>query len=81
MSLATSQHPGPAHDCVCGPATAAVSTPPAHASWRQLTGHIWRQLKWRRQRHDLAGLDDRLLADIGVTRAQARHEACKPFWA
>ena len=34
----------------------------------------------RRQRLALAALDDRLLADIGVSRARARHEADKPFW-
>ena len=35
----------------------------------------------RRQRLDLAVLDDHLLADIGVTRAAALREAGKPFWA
>jgi uncharacterized protein YjiS (DUF1127 family) len=34
----------------------------------------------RRQRLALAELDDRLLADIGVSRAQARHEGSKSFW-
>jgi uncharacterized protein YjiS (DUF1127 family) len=34
----------------------------------------------RRQRLALAELDDRLLADIGVSRTQARREASKPFW-
>lgn len=33
--------------------------------------------RWRR---DLALLDARLLADIGMTPKQARHEAQKPFW-
>ena len=33
-----------------------------------------------RQRRALAELDDRLLCDIGVTPAQARREAAKPFW-
>ena len=28
----------------------------------------------------LMELDDRLLADIGITRAQARREAQMPFW-
>jgi uncharacterized protein YjiS (DUF1127 family) len=28
----------------------------------------------------LLKLDDHLLRDIGVTRAQARREASKPFW-
>jgi uncharacterized protein YjiS (DUF1127 family) len=33
-----------------------------------------------RQRRALAELDDRLLRDIGLTRAQAEREAAKPFW-
>jgi uncharacterized protein YjiS (DUF1127 family) len=33
-----------------------------------------------RQRRDLAELDDRLLHDIGVTRAQADYESNKSFW-
>ncbi len=33
-----------------------------------------------RQRLALAELDDWLLADIGVTPHEARHESAKPFW-
>ncbi len=33
-----------------------------------------------RQRRALASLDDRLLSDIGVSRAEADREARKPFW-
>lgn len=32
------------------------------------------------QRRALARLDDRLLADIGLSRAQAEQEGCKPGW-
>jgi len=40
-------------------------------------------LTWRdrsRERHQLLTLDDRLLADIGIDRADAVQEAKKPFW-
>ena len=33
-----------------------------------------------RQRQSLAGLDDRSLRDIGITRADAARECEKPFW-
>lgn len=33
-----------------------------------------------RQRRALAELPDSLLADIGLSRAQAQEEAEKPFW-
>ena len=60
------------------------------------SGHFWRLplqsvaalarttrgwIAWRRQRQDLAVLNDHLLADIGVTREAALREAGKPFWA
>lgn len=38
---------------------------------------------WRdraRERDVLAGLDERLLNDIGVTRADVMREVSKPFW-
>ena len=41
------------------------------------TGRVWSR---RRQRQALLELDDRLLADIGITRDQAVGEASKPFW-
>ena len=49
---------------------------------------LWRQLLTRpsvwgerdRSRRYLAQLDDSLLKDIGLTRAEARSEAGKPFW-
>ena len=37
-------------------------------------------LQRRRQRRALAELDERLLADLGLTRAQAARETARPFW-
>ena len=52
--------------------------------WRDRLRAAWMSLlrleDRRRQRLALAELDDRLLADIGVSRTQARHEASKPCW-
>lgn len=39
---------------------------------------LWRERA--RQRSKLARLDDRMLRDIGVTRADAARELGKPFW-
>jgi uncharacterized protein YjiS (DUF1127 family) len=37
-------------------------------------------LQRRQGRRDLRELDDRLLADIGISRTEALSEARKPFW-
>jgi uncharacterized protein YjiS (DUF1127 family) len=44
---------------------------------------VARLLRWHeltRQRRTLRTLDDRMLKDIGVTRADAEREAGRPFW-
>jgi uncharacterized protein YjiS (DUF1127 family) len=41
---------------------------------------VSRCLERRRQRQALLQLDDRMLADIGLSRSQAFEEANKPFW-
>jgi uncharacterized protein YjiS (DUF1127 family) len=38
------------------------------------------ELEKARQRGLLKDLDDRMLADIGITRNQANREAHRPFW-
>ena len=38
----------------------------------------WQELA--RQRRALLTLDDRMLKDIGITRADAQLEASRPFW-
>ena len=58
---------------------------------KALRGGIWQGLglaagamllaiQQSKQRQALRHLDDRLLADIGVTREAAKHEAAKHFW-
>jgi uncharacterized protein YjiS (DUF1127 family) len=40
-------------------------------------------LDWQeraRERRHLSGLDDHLLRDIGLSRADVDHEVAKPFW-
>ena len=44
---------------------------------------VARLLDWQelaRQRQALAALDDHMLKDIGLSRADARQEADRPFW-
>lgn len=40
--------------------------------------HEWRER--RAQRRALLRLDDRMLSDIGISRADAEEEHRKPFW-
>ena len=42
------------------------------------TLRLWRERS--RSRRHLALLDDRALADIGLSRAEQRQESCKRFW-
>lgn len=54
------------------------------ATWGEVMMRIlerceaWEQ-RWS-QRRALAELDDRALADIGVSRSEAAAEVAKPFW-
>lgn len=41
---------------------------------------IYRAFAVAGQRNKLAQLDDTRLADIGITRAEAKAEASRPFW-
>lgn len=51
--------------------------PPTRAGLIALAQAAWRRY---RSRTLLAQLDDYMLKDIGVTRAEAQMEANKPFW-
>lgn len=54
------------------------------AGWRSLVRAAFDWLhavhERYRQRQALLKLDDRMLSDIGVSRADADHEGSKPFW-
>ncbi len=39
---------------------------------------VWQDRE--RQRRHLRGVDDRMLKDMGLSRADVAHEAAKPFW-
>jgi uncharacterized protein YjiS (DUF1127 family) len=47
---------------------------------RAIMSLIARWIERARQRHALAGLEDRMLRDIGITRLDAARECEKPFW-
>lgn len=58
-----------------------------HLSARGRANHLGRAIAtlrtWRRrgrERAELAVLDDRMLRDIGITRADADFLSSKPFW-
>jgi len=56
---------------------------PVRAAWEAAFAAIDTVLCWQeraRQRRQLLEMDDRLLSDIGVTRAEAEAEFEKPFW-
>ncbi len=53
--------------------------------FRRMTNRRWPRVlgAWierGRQRRALAGLDDRLLDDVGIARCEAAREIAKPFW-
>jgi uncharacterized protein YjiS (DUF1127 family) len=48
----------------------------AHSFYSTL--RLWRRRL--RERDQLGRLDDRMLKDIGITRAEALHLSDKPFW-
>ncbi len=48
------------------------------ARWVLATLRAWRRRI--RQRAEIARLNDRMLADIGLTRGEAEFLANKPFW-
>ena len=45
-----------------------------------LLSRLLKVLAVRRSRRALDGLSDYLLADVGITRAEAKAEAARPIW-
>lgn len=72
------------HDILDNHSRHAEEAPAARADRGSFIGRWLATLRmWRdraRERRALATLDDHLLADIGVTRADADRECAQPFW-
>ena len=62
----------------------ATAAPGRRPFWRRpiahLTGALERLRQRQEQRRSLAMLDDRLLRDIGLTRADVENQLRQPFW-
>lgn len=57
---------------------ASATLPGAHTGLGLAVFSTWYQRYV--QRRELLDLDDHMLADIGITRAEAESEARRPFW-
>lgn len=71
-----------------GPAYLAISTindvperSPGTLQWTKVVGRVRAGLRRWRQLRDLTELDDRLLADVDITREQAIRAARKASWS
>jgi uncharacterized protein YjiS (DUF1127 family) len=62
------------------PARAGPVVAACQGGLSSLAGTIAVWLNRRQGRRDLSELDDRLLADVGISREDALGEARKPFW-
>lgn len=60
--------------------TMAVSHVQTRGSFAHLIARLRTGLAAHAQRKQLRSLDAALLADIGLTRAQAEAECARPFW-
>ncbi len=59
-----------------------IESAPAASSTLTVSGllsHVAKAIVVRRERRALLALDDRMLADVGLSRADAHREAHRPF--
>ena len=57
-----------------------TAAPQQRGGWRAILDSLSRWRDRARQRRQLSELDDRLLADIGITRCDVMRECDKHFW-
>jgi len=70
-------------NAVCLPRPSPQSHRPTGSVGRFFTLLLTRLVEWQEraeQRHHLAGMDERMRKDIGISHADALREADKPFW-
>ena len=68
-------------DCMDCPPVARIAAPSRLSGF--FTGLLTRFAEWQErheQRAHLAGMDERMLKDIGVSHVDAARESGKPFW-
>ena len=63
-----------------GPVVATHQGNPLIKFFTRILDNIWLWQQRAQQRHHLQQLNDTMLKDIGLTRADIAAEAAKPFW-
>ncbi len=76
MGVAALAHIADLHPASAFAPSAPAARPARPSLWQRVL--TWRQVT--RERRRLLELDDRTLADIGLTRDEAHREAARPFW-
>lgn len=76
----SSVHAGSGVPYVASRARHAGGSARSHSLMIQAVDTLLGWIQRDRDRRAMSGLDDRLLRDIGVTRAELEAEVSKPFW-
>ncbi len=58
----------------------ALPRMPVQAPARSVWARLGAMIQARHTRHLLMDMEPRMLADIGIGRSEAMHEANRPFW-